>query len=162
MLNQQQEKFRRNFLSRYKQCFYYSKNLPMALFSGTRLIYLDEDRSVSTVPYCWRNKNPFHSVYFAVQSMAAELSTAAPVLLALKTLDADVAMIIVELKAEFVKKAQSDIEFTCFDYKKIYNIVSRLQQAGDTASVVARTVGRDTDGDEVAIFHFTWSFKRRS
>jgi len=134
----------------------------MGLISGTRLIQLDEARSVAEVPFRWCNKNPFRSMYFAVQSMAAELSTAAPVMLALKGFDANVALIIVDLKAEFVKKAQSRIAFTCMDYDKIYDAVTQLQQFDDTVTVMVKTVGRDVHGEEVATFYFTWSFKRRS
>ena len=133
----------------------------MGLISGIRLIQLNEERSVAEVPFRWRNKNPFNSMYFAVQSMAAELSTAAPVLMALKGLDASVALIIVDLKVEFVKKAQSKVTFSCFDYDKIHHAVSHLKQAGDIATVTVKTVGSDVDGNEVAVFYFTWSFKQR-
>lgn len=162
MLTFRQEQLKKNLLSPLRQRFYYLHKLPMAFITGTRLIHLDESRSVSKVPFFWRNKNPFHSMYFAVQSMAAEISTAAPVMLSLASLDADVAMIIVELNVEFVKKAQSRIEFTCVDYDKILDNVSHLKQAGDTANVVVKTTGRDADGDEVAVFYFTWSFKQRA
>ena len=134
----------------------------MGLISGIKLIRLDEQKSVAEVPFRWCNKNPFSSMYFAVQSMAAELSTAAPIFMTLKGFDVDAALIIVDLKVEFVKKAQSKITFSCLDYDKIYNVVAQLKKAGDTATVVAKTVGRDVAGDDVAIFYFTWSFKRRA
>lgn len=133
----------------------------MALISGIKLIYLDEEKSVSEVPFRWCNKNPFNSMYFAVQSMAAEMSTAAPVLMALKGCDANVALIIVDLKAVFNKKAQSRLTFQCEDYDKINEAVASLKQQGDTAKVTAKTVGRDASGDEVTTFLFTWSFKVR-
>ena len=133
----------------------------MALFSGTRLVSLDEKKSIAEVPFNWRNKNPFNSMYFAVQSMAAELSTAAPVLMVLKGFDASTALIIVDIKATFVKKAQSTVSFTCLDYEKMHLAVESLKQAGDVATVTAKTVGVDEAGDEVATFYFTWSFKRR-
>ena len=162
MLTPQQIKFRDNLLSPLKQRLYYLKSLPMGLFSGIKLIQLDEAISVSEVPFRWCNKNPFNSMYFAVQSMAAELSTAAPVMMVLKGTDADIALIIVDLKAEFVKKAQSKITFSCIDFDKIANAVTQLKQVDDTVTVTAKTTGRDVDNTEVASFYFTWSFKRRS
>ncbi len=134
----------------------------MGLISGIRLVQLDEDKAVAEAPFRWRNKNPFNSMYFAVQSMAAELSTAAPVMLALKDFDADVALIIVDLKVDFVKKAQSKTTFTCTEYSRIYETIAQLQQAEDTAAITIKTTGRDSAGDKVATFHFTWSFRRRS
>lgn len=134
----------------------------MGLISGIRLTHLDEDESITEVPFRWINKNPFKSIYFAVQSMAAELSTAAPVIMVLKRVNKDVAFIIVELHVDFVKKAQSKVVFTCKDYEKINEAVLQLKQPGDTVTVTARSIGRDTNHDEVATFYFTWSFKLRS
>ena len=134
----------------------------MGLVSGIKLIHLDEQKSITEVPLRWCNKNPFHSMYFAVQSMAAELSTAVPVMMALKGDDVDIALIIVDMKAEFVKKAQSTVTFECVDYSGVMNAVAQLRQSGDASSVTMKTIGRDADYCEVAIFYFTWSFKRRS
>ncbi len=171
MLSAKQIKFRNEFLSPLRQRLYYLKSLPMALLSGIKLIHLDEKKSISEVPFRWINQNPFNSMYFAVLSMAAELSTAAPVLLAIKgredglgntALDKSVAIIIVEMKAEFEKKAQSKIEFSCMDYENIVKAVLPLKQAGDAVKVSAKTEGRDVEGNKVATFYFTWSFKVRS
>ena len=90
----------------------------MAALAGVKLIFLDEEKAVAIVPFRRRNKNPFKSMYFAVQSMAAELSTASLAMLALKSLEADVALIITENRAEFNKKAQTEISFTCVDYSE--------------------------------------------
>ncbi len=162
MLSKQQRKFRDDFLSPLKQRLFYFNNLPMALISGIRLIYLDEEKSITEVPFRWCNKNPFKSMYFAVQSMAAELSTAAPALMALKGKGENIAFIIVDVKAEFLKKAQSKITFSCLDYGKFEKAISSLDKSNDTVAVTAKTVGKDTDNDDVAIFYFTWSFKIRS
>lgn len=134
----------------------------MGLISGVSLVRLDEEVSAAEVPFFWVNKNPFKSMYFAVQSMAAEVSTAAPVIMALKGSDVNAALIIIALKADFVKKAKSKVVFTCLDYDRISNAIKQLKMPGDTITVKVKSVGRDVEGDEVAIFHFTWSIKSRS
>jgi len=162
MLNKKQLKFCADLLSPFKQKIYFFRNLPMGLISGIRLIQLDEEKSVSEVPFRWCNKNPFKSMYFAVQSMAAELSTAALVMLALNKQDANVALIIVNMKVDFVKKAQTKVVFSCHDYDKILHEISKLSQLNDVAVVTVKTIGKDMNDNEVALFYFTWSFKRRS
>lgn len=162
MLTKKQIRFKDDFLSPLKQKLYFAKKLPMGLLSGIRLTYLDEEKACADVSFRWWNKNPFNSIYFAVLSMAAELSTAAPTMLALKSSDEDIALIIVDMKAEFVKKAQSRITFTCVDYARIVQAIEHLKQTDDTSSVTVETVGRDINDEEVATFYFTWSFKRRS
>lgn len=162
MLTETQVRFRDGFLPWYRQKIYYFRNLPMALLSGVSLVRLDEKESVSVVPFRWRNRNPFASMYFAVQSMAAELSTAAALLLAIKGCDDDIAFIIVETEAEFSRKAKTSITFTCVDYDTVVNALALLHKTEDTTLVKLKTVGRDAMGEQVATFHFTWSLKRRS
>ena len=49
--------------------------LPAAWWCGVRLREIDKNRSVVTVTHRWINQNPFNSMFWAVQGMAAELST---------------------------------------------------------------------------------------
>ena len=134
----------------------------MALLAGVRLVELNEEKAVATVPFKPRNKNPFKSMYFAVQSMAAELSTAAPALLALKGIDANVAFIIVKNEATYSKKAVSKSTFTCQDFNAYESALASLKQKGDSVEVTGRTIGVDEKGEQVSTFSFTWSFKRRN
>ncbi len=161
MLSNRQQKFRGDFLNPFKQRFFFWRQLPMALLAGVRLIELDEEKAIATVPFKPRNKNPFKSMYFAVQSMAAELSTAATALLALKALEGDYAYIIVKNKAQFSKKAASTITFTCVDYRVYMDALNELKEVGDATEVTAKTMGVDENGDQVSEFWFTWSFKRK-
>jgi hypothetical protein len=63
----------------FKLNFYFFK-LPAAFICGVRVKKLDEKECVATVKHRWINQNPFNSMYFAVQAMAAELSTGALVM----------------------------------------------------------------------------------
>jgi acyl-coenzyme A thioesterase PaaI-like protein len=162
MLTNKQVKFTNDFLHPLKQRFFFLRQLPMALLAGVKLVALDEEKAIATVPFKPRNKNPFKSMYFAVQSMAAELSTAAPPMLALRGMDANVALIIVKNEAFYFKKATTKITFTCTDYKKYADALAQLKNGGDTAEVTAIAKGTDEHGVEVAEFRFTWSFKRRT
>ena len=134
----------------------------MALLGKVRLLELDEEKAIATVPFNRRNINPFASMYFAVQSMAAELSTAAPALLAIKGCDFQVALILVHMEAEYTKKAKTKLQFTCTDYTRYAEALQTLKTGGETVEVKAKTVGVDTDGDVVSTFNFTWTFKRTS
>lgn len=49
--------------------------LPSAFWCGVRVKALNNSSSTVTVTHRWFNQNPFNSMYFAVQAMAAELST---------------------------------------------------------------------------------------
>jgi len=161
MLIDRQLHFRDSFLNPVKQQLYFLRQLPMAWLAGVRLITLDEEKAVATVPYKSRNKNPFKSMYFAVQSMAAELSTAAPAFLAINGCNFKVSLIIIKNEAVYTKKAKTKLRYTCTDYKLYETALQKLSNPGDTTQVTAKTIGLDANDEEVATFYFTWSFKRQ-
>ena len=136
--------------------------LPLGLFAGMRVARLDPEVCATRLPYGWRTTNPFKSMYFAAQAMAAELSTGALALMAVDVAPASVAMLITGLEAEFGKKATSWTTFTCEDGAAIFAAVARTVETGEAETVRVSTVGRMDDGTVVARFTFTWSFKRRA
>ena len=69
----------------------------MGWLSGMKLKELSEKKCISKVPfrwyYRWQNMNPFKSMYFAVQCMAAELSVASIAALAVKGIKPSLSLI---------------------------------------------------------------------
>lgn len=138
------------------------RSLPLAFIAGLRVNELDYRRCVVSVPYGWRTQNPFRSTYFAAQSMAAEMSTGALGMLAVRLAPVPVSMLIVGLDASFGKKATSRAFFTCENGEEVFAAVRHTSETGEPISVRTETVGRMADGAEVSRFSFTWSFKRKS
>ena len=135
--------------------------LPLALVAGLRVRELDADRCVVTVPYGWRTTNPFRSTYFAALSMAAEMSTGAPAMMATELAGQPVALLIVNLEASFEKKARRSRPSPARTARR-RSPPWRDPRTGEPATARMETVGRTPDGTVVARFAFTWSFKRRS
>lgn len=156
------EKIRSRMLNPWLMRLYMLKSLPLGFVAGLRVRELDQDHCVTSVPYRWLTTNPFRSTYFAAQSMAAELSTGALGMLAVETAPAKVAMLIIDMKATFGKKATDTAFFTCIDGREVFAAVRRTCETGAPATATAETIGRMADGTEVSRFVFTWSFKRRS
>ena len=50
-------------------------NLPAAWLSGVRLTLINENKCEVKVRFKWINQNPYRSMFWAVQGMAAELTT---------------------------------------------------------------------------------------
>lgn len=161
-LNPKQQRLAKQVTNGFLFPFFLMKSLPMGWIAGLRVRELNEAQCVTSVPYKNLNKNPFKSTYFAVQSMAAELSTATPCLLAVAGIKPSVAFIIVDLKANFSKKATDRVYFTCADGAKAFEAVEKCIQTGESAEATFKTVGRMKDGTVVSEFEFTWSFKQRN
>ena len=160
-LNAAQQKVSAKITKGYQFAFYLLFSPPMGWIAGLRVREINEHRCVTSVPFKWLNKNPFKSTYFAVQSMAAELSTATACLLAVQGQQPSVAFIIVDLKANFTKKATDRVYFTCEDTKKAFDAVQQCIASGESTQATFKTVGKMKDGTIVSEFEFTWSFKQR-
>lgn len=141
--------------------FFTITQVPAGAIAGMKLTSLNTDRCQTTLPFKFLNKNPFKSIYFAVQSMAAELSTASLALLAITGLKPSVAFIIVDLEAKFMKKATGKVTFTCENGPEVFKAVEECVATGEPRVVRMKTVGKMKDGTEVSKFYFTWSFKQR-
>ncbi len=156
------ERFRRRMLNPFLIRAFMLAKLPLGLFAGLKIRSVDADRCQTTVPYGWRSTNPFRSIYFAAQSMAAEMSTGAIAMMAVELAPAPVALLITGLESTFTKKATSLTTFTCEEGAKLFAAVRETVETGEPAVVRVETVGRMADGTEVSRFVFTWSFKKRA
>ena len=135
------------------------QSLPAAFFAGLRIKSLDQNQSVVTVRYKWFNKNPFRSMYFAVQSMAAEMSTGLLASGHIYKRDPAVSMLVTGIEAKFVKKVTGLAIFTCADGAAIDNAISEAVATGESRTIACRSTGTNIDGDTVSEFIVTWSFK---
>src|SRR4030043_1827796 len=135
--------------------------VPLNFLTGMRIRELNEHPCRVTVPYRWRNKNPFKSAFWAVLGMAAELSTGALVKMYTYKLDPAVAIIVGDCTGEFVAKATDLTTFVCNDGGRIAATVKKAVKTGEPQEVLCRTIGYSREGEEVARFTFTWKMKRR-
>lgn len=150
------------FRSRFKLNLYFLKALPMAYFAGLKVDEFTEDKVSVSVPFKWSNKNPFKSMYFAVQSMAAELSSAVIALSAIANVKVPVSMLVLKMEAEFTKKARTKVVFTCKDVQNIKNTVSESISTGEGKTVKITSTGLDLNGEVVSVFYITWTFKPKN
>jgi hypothetical protein len=136
--------------------------LPSAFFSGLRVVEADADHCAVTVPYKWFTRNPFRSTYFACLSMAAEMSTGVLAMANLYKSEPPVSMLVVRAEAVYTKKATGLTTFRCMDGPAIREAIDRARTTGDPQTIIARSVGTNPSGDQVAEFFITWSFKAKS
>jgi len=136
--------------------------LPLAYFAGLKIVSIDETSASVSIPFKFLNKNPFRSIYFAALSMAAELSTGILALAAVEETKKPISMLVLDMKAQFSKKAVSKIVFTCTEGRKIINAVQNCLKSEEGQVVTVNSVGIDKEGNEVAVFKFSWTFKHRN
>lgn len=135
--------------------------LPSAYWSGVRVKSIDNNECVVSVKLNWFNKNPFKSIFWAVQGMAAELSTGMLVSKQINDRKINVSMLVISSSSNFYKKAVGRIKFNCIQGNELKNIFDKLDEKNPTNKITMFSRGIDEVGDVVSDFKFEWSFKRK-
>ncbi|MCB9425731.1 MAG: DUF4442 domain-containing protein [Flavobacteriales bacterium] len=133
--------------------------LPSAFFCGVRVKSFDGMSCKVSVKYRWINQNPFRSLYFAVQAMAAELSTGALMMHQIQNSKHKISMLVTENKAVFTKKAIGTIIFACSDGNRIRETIQKAIETMEGQEIWLQSIGIDEHGDQVSKMEFCWSIK---
>lgn len=138
-----------------------SFKLPSAFLCGVRATYIDDEQCKVRVKHRWINQNPFNSMFWAVQGMAAELTTGALVMLKIKDCGKPISMLVASNNATFSKKATGRINFICRDGLKVDEAIKKAIETGEGQTIWMNSVGSNEEGIEVSNFNFEWTLKLR-
>jgi len=136
--------------------------LPAAYFTGVRTKTLNDITCVVTVKHRWVNQNPFRSMFWAVQGMAAELTTGALVMKKIKESGKKISMLVASNNATFTKKATGIITFTCNEGEKINEAINNAITTGEGQTIWLNSKGINKEDVEVSTFNFEWTLKVKS
>lgn len=157
-----QTKFQKLVNNSFLFRIYLLKSLPMAFIAGVRVKKLDNKAAITTIKYGWLTQNPFRSMYFACQAMAAEMSTGLLVLNYVYGSQPPISMLIVKNQAQYFKKAIGKVTFTCESGNEINQIISQTIKTGEGYIIDLKSVGKDESGEIVSEFIFTWSIRAKT
>ena len=133
--------------------------LPLGYLSGMRVQSITQTNSVVKITHNWINQNPFKSMFWAAQGMAAELSTGVLIMQAIKQTNKKVSMLVIHQEANFYKKATGTILFICADGKKIKKAIETAIQTEEVQLITLTAEGKNNAGTVVSAFSFQWSLK---
>lgn len=133
--------------------------LPSAFICGVRVKAINETECVVSVKHRWINQNPFNSMYFAVQAMAAELSTGALVMYQIQKSGRKISMLVANNKGNFTKKATGRITFVCKDGHLIAEAIQKTISNGEGQTFWMKSIGTDEKGIQVSEMDFEWSVR---
>lgn len=133
--------------------------LPLAYFGGVRVLALTPKEAVVGIKYKWINQNPFKSMFWAAQGMAAELSTGVLVMQAIEQFGGNVSMLVTHQEGNFFKKATGKIIFSCKGGEQIATAIQASSKSKEGQIIVLTTEGINEDGVVVSRFQFQWSLK---
>jgi hypothetical protein len=142
--------------------FFLFQKLPAAFFAGLRIHYFDDQKCVVRIRYSWFSQNPFKSIYFAVEAMAAEMCSGMLAFGQVHKRNPKISMLVVKMEVNFIKKATGTILFTCEDGALIQAAINESIETGEGKTIVCMSKGKNSANETVAEFLITWSFKAKT
>ena len=136
--------------------------LPSAWICGVRVDSIENNKCIVRVKLGFFNKNPFKSLFWAVQGMAAEMPGGLLLQNKIKNSGQNIAMLLVDSSSKFTKKAVGKILFTFENGELLDELVNQAVKTKEAQTITIRTSGVDENGDVVSEFSFNWSIKLRS
>lgn len=152
----------RKLATSWKLKLFLLQKLPLALVAGLKVTEINDKGAKVKIPYKHLNINPFKSMYFAAQSMAAELSTGILALAAVQDEEAPMSMLVLNMQAAFTKKATTAIVFSCSEGESISQAIHQAKISGEGQTITVKSRGFDKNNDLVSEFQFTWTFKLKT
>lgn len=149
-------------MNRFQFSLYLFLKIPISWLAGVRLKKMDSETCITHVKLGWLNQNPFHSMFWAVQGMAAEFSTGFLCAEKIRKSGKKISMLVVHNEATFTKKAVGRITFSCSQGQEIDAILQKAIATGEGQTLQLFSEGTDEKKDTVSRFTFTWSFKLKS
>src|SRR5215467_15117020 len=91
--------------------------IPLLFIASPSVIRLNERECEAKIPLNFITKNHLGSMYFGVLAMGADLACGLMGMEAIRRSSKKVALIFKDFKAEFFKRAESDVHFFCDEGK---------------------------------------------
>lgn len=137
--------------------------VPVLWYVRPSIVELSSERVVVKIPFRRRNRNHLGSVYFGVLCVGADTAGG---LLAMKRIQETgnrVSLIFKDFQAQFLRRAEGPVQFTCTEGAAIARLVDEAIESGERVFMpvhVTATVP-SIDEEPVAQFVLTLSLKRR-
>ncbi len=133
--------------------------LPSVFWTGIRVTKIDLVSCEVSVKQRWINQNPFKSMFWAVQGMAAEFTTGTLIMNTIRDSNRKVSMLVLNNKANFSKKATGRITFSCTQGAELTKLMNELIETGTPKTIWMESIGINEAGDIVSRFNFEWTLK---
>ena len=110
--------------------------IPVAWIAGIKLQSYNEERTEISVSLSRWSQNPFRSMFWAVQGMAAEFSTGIMCMEKVRKSGKRISMLVLEQNGKFTKKAVGKITFICDQGQMIDEVIGDAISSEEGLSLI--------------------------
>lgn len=139
-------------------------SIPLLYYAGVSVKEISPERMVVRIPLRRRTKNHLGSMYFGALCIGADCAPGAFAMYLIRKQPARISMVFKDFQAEFLKRAEGDVDFICSQGREIAELVAlaavsdeRVEKQVDVIASVP-----SLSDEPVARFKLTLSLKRRA
>lgn len=139
--------------------------IPMIFWLRPKVLELNQERAVIKIGLRRRTKNHLGSMYFGVLSVGADIAGGIQMMHILQNNISKISFVFKDFQAEFLKRPEADVYFTCQDGMAVANTIKKTFETHERENVTVHIIATtpSLSGDEpVARFRLTLSMKEKA
>ncbi len=138
--------------------------VPMILFCRPRILSLNQDHAEIRIKLRRRTRNHLKSMYFGALAVGADITGGVMAYRAIKNSGKSVSLVFKNFSADFYKRPESHVHFTCLDGELIHRMIEETIETGERVSKIVHITAScpAIDDEIVAKFELTLSLKCRN
>lgn len=105
--------------------------IPLIFFCRPKLVHLDADKLILKIPLNRRTRNHLRSMYFGTFAVGADIAGGFQAFSIARKNKLKMSLVFGEFRAEFLKRAESDVFFECSEGKQIEDLIERAVRSGE-------------------------------
>ena len=133
--------------------------IPIIGFVRPKLISVNKEEIVVSISLRRRTKNHLNSMYFGALAVGADVAAGILAYYHSEILQRKTSLAFKGMKAEFLKRAESDIRFVCSEGKRIEKMLQTCISSGERQNESVTVYALNNLGEQVAIFEMILSLK---
>nr|WP_294859584.1 DUF4442 domain-containing protein [uncultured Fluviicola sp.] len=133
--------------------------IPMIGYVSPRLIQIDDENVIVRIRLRRRTKNHLKSMYFGALAVGADVTAGLHAFYFCDELNVRPSFAFKGMKAEFLKRAETDVEFSCNEGAIIREQVLMAIRTNERQNHWVKVTAKDLNGETVALFEMEISVK---
>ncbi len=133
--------------------------IPMIGYVRPRLVEINDTDVVVKIRLRRRTKNHLKSMYFGVLAVGADVTAGLHAFYFCDELNVRPSFAFKAMKSEFIKRAETDVLFTCNEGAAVREQVLKAIQTNERQNHWVKVTAKDLNGDVVALFEMEISVK---
>ena len=137
--------------------------IPLILFCRPQVISFTETSFEIKIKLNRRTRNHLNSMYFGVLSVGADITSGFLAMEHIRASKSKISLIFKDFHADFLKRAEGDVHFTCTEGSAISALVKKSEKSGKRENMPVNIIAwvPSISPDPVAKFILTLSIKLR-